>query len=303
MKAVKFDRYGDASVLEVRDVERPEPEAGEVLVQVEAAGINPGEIAIREGAMHGQWPAEFPSGEGSDFAGVIESVGAGVTRFAVGDEVLGWVDTRSSHAEYVVAPEVHLAAKPEGLAWEVAGALYVGPMAGHAALAAVDPQPGDVIVVSAAAGGAGSTAAQLALQAGAKVIGLASEANHEWLRSRGIIPVAYGEGQEDRIRAVDGDGPDAFVDTFGGGYTDLAVGLGIDPARISTIIDFAAKERLGVQTTFSTSDVAELEKVAKLAASGDIEIPVQRTYPLEEVQGAYAELAKRRTRGKIVLVP
>ena len=111
MKAVRFDHYGDVDVLEVRDVEDPVPGPGEVLVAVRAAGINPGEIAIREGALHERFPATFPSGEGTDFAGVVQAVGDGVRGFAAGDEVLGWTERRASHAELVVAPEDQLAAR------------------------------------------------------------------------------------------------------------------------------------------------------------------------------------------------
>src|ERR1700733_9332479 len=110
--AVRFKEYGGVEVLEVVDVPRPVPGPGQVLVEVKAAGINPGEISIRQGLLHAMWPATFPSGEGSDLAGVVEEVGPGVTRFAVGDEVLGFVDTRGSHAAYVVAEENHLVPRP-----------------------------------------------------------------------------------------------------------------------------------------------------------------------------------------------
>src|SRR5580698_3569518 len=97
--AVRFDEYGDINVLKVVEVPRPVPGPGQVLVAVKAAGINPGEASIRKGLLHAMWPATFPSGEGSDLAGVVDEVGRGVTGFAVDDEVLGFVDTRSSQAE------------------------------------------------------------------------------------------------------------------------------------------------------------------------------------------------------------
>ena len=104
MRAVRFDRYGGPEVLEVREVDDPVPADGDVLVQVRAASINPGEIAIREGLMAGRFPADFPSGEGSDFAGVVSGLGDGVEGFAIGDEVCGWTNRRASHAELVLAP-------------------------------------------------------------------------------------------------------------------------------------------------------------------------------------------------------
>src|SRR6202167_6820709 len=125
VKAVRFDEYGGVDVLKVVDVPRPVPGPGQVLVQVKAAGINPGEAKIREGLLHSRWPATFPSGEGSDLAGVVAGTGPGVTRFAAGDEVIGWTDNRASQAEYVVVEEQHLTAKSAGVPWEEAGALFV----------------------------------------------------------------------------------------------------------------------------------------------------------------------------------
>ena len=194
MRAVRFDRYGGVEVLEVREVDDPVDAPGRAVVAVRATGINPGEIAVREGFLHERWPATFPSGEGSDLAGVVRSIGPDVTGVAVGDEVLGWSDERAAHAELVSVPVEHVVAKPAGLSWEVAGSMYVASMAALASVRAVAPEPGEVVVVSAAAGGVGSFAAQLARRTGATVIGLAGEANHDWLRSRDIVPVAYGVG-------------------------------------------------------------------------------------------------------------
>lgn len=306
MRAVRFDRHGGPEVLEVRDVDDPVASAGRVVVRVRAAGINPGEIAIREGAFADRWPSTFPSGEGSDLAGVVEQVGAGVTAFAPGDEVIGWSDERNSHAELVAVPAEQLTAKPAALSWEVAGGLYVGPLAGWAAERAVAPRAGETVVVAGAAGGVGATAAQLARLDGATVIGLASARNHDWLRSRGIVPVAYGDGQQERIRAAAPEGRvDALVDAFGDGYVALGLALGVAPERIATVIDFAAAAEHGAHATGSSeiASAAVLGELAALVADGAVELPVAASYPLERVRDAYAELAERHTRGKIVLVP
>lgn len=306
MQAVQFDQYGDVNVLEVREIADPVPGQGEVLVRVHATAVNPGEIAIREGVFAERWPATFPSGEGSDFAGTITAFGGGVDGFAVGDEVLGWTNGRASHAELVVAPVDQVVAKPAGLSWEVAGSLYIGPLTGLAAVDAVAPQSGEIVVVSGAAGGVGSTAAQLAVATGATVIGLASEGNHEWLRSRGVVPVAHGEGVAERIRQAAGSAAvDALVDTFGQGYVDLAVELGVPLERIATVIDFAGAERLGVTATGS-GEIGSQETIGRLAelvVDGTVEVPIAATYPLDEVRAAYTQLAERHTRGKIVLIP
>lgn len=305
MRAVRFDNYGGLDVLNVREVEEPQTTPGRVVVRVKAAATNPGEIAIRTGALAAMFPATFPSGEGSDFAGEVAALGEGVTGFAVGDAVLGWSDERASHAELVAVPVEQLVAKPESVSWEVAGSMYVAPMAALASVRAVAPVAGETVAVSAAAGGVGAVAVQLARRTGATVIGLASVDNHEWLRAHGVIPVAYGEGQGERIREAAGGRLDAFIDLFGSGYVDLALSLGVATQRINTIADFEAIQKKGVQGkgTGDAGGAVGLRELLALVASGDLEIPIARVYPLGEVREAYQELAKRRTHGKIVLKP
>jgi NADPH2:quinone reductase len=150
-RAVRFDRYGDRDVLYIADIEIPAPQAGQVVVDVRAAGINPGEAAIRTGALREIFPATFPSGEGSDLAGVVRSVGDGVSEFVPGDEVLGWSEQRSSHAERATVPVTQLIRKPPALSWAVAGSLYVVGCTAYAAVRAVGAGPGDTVAVSAAA--------------------------------------------------------------------------------------------------------------------------------------------------------
>jgi NADPH:quinone reductase-like Zn-dependent oxidoreductase len=305
MKAVRFDRYGGPEVLELREVDDPVAGPGEVVVRLRAASINPGEIAIRSGALEQMWPSTFPSGEGSDLAGTVEQVGDGVTAFAPGDEVAGWSDDRASHAELVKVPADHLTPKPAGVPWEIAGSIFVAPMAAYASVDAVRPQAGELVVVSGAAGGVGSVAVQLARRTGANVIGLASPANHDWLRGHGIVPVAYGDGQEQRIRDAAPGGVDAWIDLYGGGYVDLAIALGVAPGRINTIIDRDAAGRVGAQTQGSSQVVtaAILGELLALVAAGELEIPIAGTFPLDRVRDAYEELAARHTHGKIVLIP
>jgi NADPH:quinone reductase len=304
-RAVRFDRYGGTEVLSITEVEVAHPPAGEVVVEVKAAGINPGEAKIREGLLDAMFPATFPSGEGSDLAGVVTEVGDGVTSFAPGDEVLGWTDRRASHAEYVTVPEEHLVPKPEDLSWPVAGSLFVVASTAYAAARAVGAEPGDTVVVSAAAGGVGSFTVQLLKLKGAEVIGIASEANHEWLRSVGATPVAYGDGLADRIRAVAPHGVDAFIDTFGEEYVRLAVELGVKPSRIDTIAARDAADAVGAKTDGSgaASSADVLAEMADLVASGRITVPIAGSYPLDRVQLAYAHLEKGHTRGKVVLIP
>lgn len=305
MKAVRFHAYGEIDVLRVEDVPRPSPGPGQVLVEVRAAGIQPGEVMIRRGARHGRWPATFPSGQGSDLAGVVVELGPEVRGFAVGDEVLGFTHRRASHAEFVVVDDVNLVSRPQGLAWEVAGSLYVAGTTAYATVFAVDPGPGDTVAVSGAAGGVGSLAVQLARRRGATVIGLASGRNHAWLKERGVVPVAYGEGVADRVRKASGGRVDAFIDTIGDGYVDLAVELGVRPERINTIRDWQAAARVGARTygEGSAASAVVLGELARLAARGELEVPVARTYPLEQVREAFQDLEQGHTHGKIVLRP
>src|SRR5271156_1950401 len=200
-RAVRFNNYGDLDVLQVVEVDRPIAGPGEVLIRVKAAGINPGEASIRKGLFADRWPATFPSGQGSDLAGIVEEVGPGVANVAVGDEVIGFTNDRSSQAEFVLVESGHLVPRPANVSWEQGGALFVAGTTAYAAVRSVALSAGDTVVVSGAAGGVGSIAVRVARIAGAKVIGLASDANHKWLADHGAIPVTYGDGVEDRIRA------------------------------------------------------------------------------------------------------
>ncbi|MBO0814878.1 MAG: NADP-dependent oxidoreductase [Actinobacteria bacterium] len=303
-KAVRFEEYGGVDVLNVVDVPQPEPGQGQVLVQVKAASINPGEAKVRDGLMHARWPATFPSGQGSDLAGIVVRAGPGVTGFAAGDEVIGWTDDRASQAEYALAGAAHLIPKPAGVPWEAAGSLFVVGATAWAAVRAVALTPGDTVVISGAAGGVGSISVQLARRAGATVIGLASPANHEWLAGHGAIAVAYGEGVADRIRRA-APKVDAFIDTFGADYVQLALGLGVEPSRIDTIANFDAVARYGVKAEGSAAgaSTAVLAELAGLIAAGELEIPIAATFPLAQVRDAYRLLATGHVRGKIVLIP
>ena len=306
MKAVRFDAYGGIGVLEVRDVARPEPGDGQVLVAVRAAGINPSEAAIRAGVVREIFPATFPSGQGSDLAGVVEAVGAGVKGVAVGDEVIGFTNDRASQAEYVLVEAANLTAKPAAVPWEVAGALFVAGVTGVATVRAVAPTAGEAVVIAGAGGGVGVFAVQLAVRTGACVIALASERHHAWLRERGAVPVAYGDGVRERIKVAAEETPVvAFIDLVGRGYVELALELGVAKDRIDTIVDFPAVQKYGVKTEggAAAASAATLAELAEAIAAGDLVVPIQRTYPLDEVRVAFTELEAGHIAGKIVLIP
>jgi NADPH:quinone reductase-like Zn-dependent oxidoreductase len=303
MKAVRFGQYGDIEVLHIADVPVPEPAGNQVLVKVKAASINPGEAKIRAGAFHAMWPATFPSGEGTDLAGVVTKLGADASAgLSPGDEVIGFTNRRASHAEYVVVEAQNLTPKPPAVSWPVAGSLAVAGSAACASVRAVSLKRGETVVVAGAAGGVGSIAAQLARCAGATVIGIAGPGNHSWLKAHGIEPLAYGEGLLERLRA---QRIDAFIDAHGGGYVKMAAELGIPRERINTIIDFAAAQQYGVKTegTQAVLSASTLAELARLVAAGQLDVPIAATFPLSEVRAAFRLLEQGHTRGKIVLLP
>jgi NADPH:quinone reductase-like Zn-dependent oxidoreductase len=306
-RAVRFDHYGGIDVLNVVEVPRPVAADGELLVAVKAAGINPGEAKIRDGLLHEIFPATFPSGEGSDLAGVVEEVGPGVTAFAPGDEVIGFTDSRASHAELVIVEAANAVPRPPAVPWEVAGSLFVAGTTAYAMVRAVAVAPGDVVAFAGATGGVGSIAVQLAKRAGATVIGIAGESHRAWLSSHGIDWVPYGEGIEQRLRsATTRDGRfDAMLDASGEGYVELALKLGVAPDRIDTIADFAAVQEYGVKGdgTGAAASAAVLRELAGRVADGELEVPIAATYPLDEVREAYRALAEEHPLGKIALMP
>jgi NADPH:quinone reductase-like Zn-dependent oxidoreductase len=304
-RAVQFDEYGPIEVLKVVDVADPVAGEGELLVRVKATSINPGEAKIRDGLLDALYPATFPSGEGSDVAGVVEQLGPGVENFAVGDEIIGWTDGRAAHAELAVVEAGHATRKPAGVSWEVAGSLFVAGATAWAVVRAVGAAEGDTVVVAGAAGGVGVFTVQLAKRVGATVIGLAGERNHDWLRAHGVVPVTYGDGVADRIREAATGGVDALIDLAGGGYVDLGLQLGVAPQRIDTVVDYAAVKSKGVKSEGNAAgaSAAVMAELAGLIDAGELEVPIAATYPLERVRDAFAELEKGHTRGKIVLLP
>jgi NADPH:quinone reductase-like Zn-dependent oxidoreductase len=306
IQTVRFDRYGDVDVLNVVEVPRPDAGQGRVVVDVMAAAINPGETSIRKGLLHERWPATFPSGEGSDLAGVVAEVGKGVDGVAVGDEVIGWSDERSSQAEAVSLPAEQVVPKPPKVPWEAAGSLYVAGTTAWATVKSVGLKPGEVVVISGAAGGVGSIAIQLARRSGATVLGVAGAGNSDWLQSMGATPVVYGEGLANRLRAAASNRIDAFIDCFGSGYVDLAVDeLGVKPGRVDTIIDWeaGARHRTHVDGMATVDDVgAVISDLASLIEQGELVVPIAATFALQDVRQAYELLEQRHTRGKIVLV-
>ncbi|WP_380284805.1 NADP-dependent oxidoreductase [Kitasatospora purpeofusca] len=305
MKAIAIHRYGGPEVVEYTDLPDPKVGPDSVLVQVRAAGVNPVDWKVREGRLDGLLDAHFPLVMGWDAAGVVRAVGGGVTEFAPGDEVYGYVRKdaveHGTYAELVAAPVRTLARKPAALDWAQAGGLPLAGLTALQALRAVGAGAGDTVLVHAAAGGVGHLAVQLARAFGARVIGTAGERNHDYLRSLGAEPVRHGEGLADRVRALAPRGVDAAVDLVGGDAVEVSAALVADPARIASVADFGVRAR-GGRYVWVRPDAAGLAELAALADDGRLTVTVASTFPLAQAASAQALSAEGRTRGKIVLL-
>ncbi|WP_263117914.1 NADP-dependent oxidoreductase [Cellulomonas sp. RIT-PI-Y] len=307
MKAVSYDRFGGAEVMQV--TEQPEPHVGpdSVLVKVVAAGINPVDYKVREGYLQGIIDTRFPAIPAWDVAGVVVKAGLDTPEFAEGDEILAYArkDTvqDGTLAEYVQVPVRTAARKPAGLDFDRAAAL---PLAGLTALQSLRRSgvtSGDTVLVHAAAGGVGSIAVQLAVRAGAHVIGTASERNHDYLRALGAEPVNYGDGLVAAVRALAPEGVDVILDYVGGPAMDATDQLRRPGGAVVSIADPRARTEFGGDYVWVRPDSDDLAELAQLAADGDLRIELSASYPLERAAEAYDELAGGHTRGKIVVTP
>jgi NADPH:quinone reductase-like Zn-dependent oxidoreductase len=294
-RAVRFTRYGGPEVLEVAEVEEPHAGPGQVRVAVRAAGLNPFDAKVRNGAVQNLVP---PRGLGSEFAGLIDEVGADVTGHALGDEVLGWGS--GCQAEFVVTRSGNVAAKPRGLDWERASGIGLVGNTAQRASDAIPLTEQDTVLVTGATGGVGLLSAQFARRAGARVIGTARPEHHEFLESLGIIPLAYGPGLADRVRAAAPRGVTAVLDSVGPTMVELALELGVPAHRVNSVAD--GTEHYGISTVGGGGKTAAaLAELAQLVDRGELVLPIRAVYPLAEVAAAYEDLESGHGLGKIVL--
>jgi NADPH:quinone reductase-like Zn-dependent oxidoreductase len=305
MKAVTITSFGDADVLEV--TEQPEPLVGpdSVLVRVRASSVNPVDWKIRAGYLQQAFPHHLPAILGWDVAGVVEKVGPAVRDLAEGDEVFGYVRKDSvehgTYAERVSAHIRHVGRRPTSGTWEQAGSL---PLAGLTALQTVSATgvgEGDVLLVHAAAGGVGHLAVQIARARGARVIGTASERNHDFLRSLGAEPVTYGDGLADRVRELAPSGVTAAVDYVGGESLEISSIVVPEPSRIVSIVDAASVLELGGQYVFVQPDRDGLAELARLVDDGALRVEVSQTFPLERLADAMRAVEEGHGRGKVAV--
>jgi NADPH:quinone reductase-like Zn-dependent oxidoreductase len=301
MRAVAFSSYGPPDVLRLIDVADPDIGAGQVRVRVKAAGVQPFDARFRGGLFRGYVPARFPQTLGGEFAGVIDRVGEGVTELVPGDEVLGYV-WQAAYAERVVVGVDEVVAKPPGMPWAEAGALSASGQTAHTALRELGVGAGETVLIHAAAGGVGSVAVQLGRAWGATVVGTASEGNHDYLRSLGAIPVAYGEGLVDRVRMAAPRGVDAALDAHGGEEAiGASVALVADRDRVGTLTGRDAAARLGIRLIGTQRSADRLAELVALWEQGGLRVHVRRTFPLERAADAHREVETGHGRGKVVL--
>ncbi|MFF1393862.1 NADP-dependent oxidoreductase [Streptomyces sp. NPDC058287] len=305
MKAITYSGYGGPEVLEYGEARDPKVGPDSVLVKVRAAAVNPVDWKAREGYLDPALDAVFPVIPGWDVSGVVVQPGASVTEFATGDEVIGYVRedflSRGTFAEYVAAPVRTLARKPRNLTYEEAAGLPLAGLTAYQVMTgALAVQEGDVVLVHAAAGGVGSIAVQLGRHLGARVIGTASERNHDFLRELGAEPVTYGEGLAERVRALAPEGVDAAFDTVGGEALKVSAELLAPGGRLASIADASVVD-LGGRYAFVRPDAADLTRLADLAEQDVITVHVDETFPLERAADAQRLSAEGRTRGKIVV--
>jgi NADPH:quinone reductase-like Zn-dependent oxidoreductase len=305
MKGISYSRYGGPEVLAYGEVRDPKVGPDSVLVKVRAAAVNPVDWKCREGYLDGILEPVFPVVPGWDVSGVVIRPGVSVTEFGVGDEVIGYVRedllSRGTFAEYVAAPLRTLARKPRNLSFEEAAGLpLVGLTAYQVLVKVLQIRRGETVLVHAAAGGVGSIAVQLARHLGARVIGTASRANHDFVRGLGGEPVEYGEGLGERVRGLAPEGVDAVFDTVGGESLKVSANLLAPEGRLVSIADADVFE-YGGRYYFVRPDAEDLLRVSELAEQGAVSVHVSETFPLERAADAHRLSERGRTRGKIVV--
>jgi NADPH:quinone reductase-like Zn-dependent oxidoreductase len=303
-RAVRLDSFGGPEVLDLREIPAPQAGPGQVRVRVTAAGLNPMDwIMTADAETAARFGLSLPAGFGTDYAGVVDQVGAEVTGFAPGDRVFGGALSRAV-ADFVVvdaaggiaANEVHHT--PDGVDDRTAATLAIAGRTASAALAVVDPRPDDTVLIGGAGGGVGVFAVQLTRIAGARVIGTGSAASAEFLRDLGAEPAAYGDGLVDRVRALAPSGVTAAIDLHGTETLHAARELGVPDSRICTI---ATKVDGVSAANGANATVGALEEIARLVAAGRLRVPVAASFPVEQIRHAAELQAGRHVHGKVVI--
>lgn len=301
MRAAVFHETGPAEVLTIAEVPIPAIGPLDVLVRIHAAAVQPFDVAVRSGRwsppnMEPRWPVIT----GNEFAGVVAALGEEVAGFAVGDRVAGR-HSFGCAAEYLAVPAGDIARIAPNL--DFAQAAYLGGtgQTAHMAVEFLELRQGDTFLIHGGAGGVGSIAVQLGLQAGARVIAIGSADNQAYLRSLGAEPLVYGEGLHERIMATAPEGVSVVLDCAGGEALDISIALGTDKNRIATIGDQRYRE-LGVRWPSGPRDGARLRKLMALASDGRLHVHIRRTYPFERIADAHRDVEQGHGPGKVAVI-
>ena len=306
MRAIATNRFGGNDVLELTDVPDPIVGPDTVLIRTKAVGLNPVDWKSVRGGLEERFPNHFPLVPGWDVAGVVERVGPAVTEFAVGDEVMAY--DREDHvqwgtlAELVGVPIRGVAHKPPGLGWPEAGALPLAGLTAYQCVIAAGIGPGDTVVVHAASGGVGSFAVQFASWAGARVIGTAGPTNHDYVRSLGAEPVAYGDGLASRVRELVPEGVSAIIDLAGGDALEATLDLGNDELRLVGVTNPDRTRALGGRYVFVRSNAKQLAELGRFASDGALKVHVRETFPFERAVDGLARVEEGHGPGKVVVI-
>jgi NADPH:quinone reductase-like Zn-dependent oxidoreductase len=298
VKAVRFSRFGGPEVLEIADLPDPHPGPGQVRIAVRAAGVNASDWKKRQGLMD----QELPQTLGYEAAGIVDELGADVAGVAIGDRVFGLSSDGGAQAELAVLS--YYASIPPSLDFAAAAALPSALETAARALDQLGVDHGSLVLMNGASGSVGSAAVQLAVARGARVIGTGSPATHDFLRSLGAEPVAYGDGMAERVRALAPGGVDLALDVAGSGVLPELIELAGGPEHVITVADFAGAQQYGVR--FSRGDTGRalyaLDQIGDLVESGQFSLPVGQTFPLADVGDAHRVGEAGRVRGKLVLL-
>jgi len=305
MRAITYARYGGPDVLELTELPTPKVGPDSVLVRVKAASVNPVDWKVRQGYLDAIMDVDFPVVPGWDVAGVVERVGLDTPELKVGDEVFGYVRKDwvqgGTFAELVAAPVRTLARKPASLSFEEAAAIPLAGLTAYQTIQRAGVHGGQTVLVHAAAGGVGGFAVQIARSLGARVIGTASERNHDHLRDLGAEPVTYGDGLVDRVRALAPDGIDVILDYGGSDAVATAPELLAPGGTIASIVDAKARDELGGHYVWVRPSTADLEALGALADAGTLRVEVAQVFDLADAAAAHEASASGHVRGKVVV--
>ena len=299
MKAIQFSEFGGPEVLQLAELPDPHPAPGQVRVAVRAVGVNPIDWKVRSGMMGG----ELPQTTGREVAGTIDEVGEAVGDASVGDPVFGFATEGAGAAELsLVGPYFPI---PSTLTFVQAAGLPVAVETAARTLDLLGVRSGTSLLVNGAAGAVGSSAVQLAVARGARVIGTASQSNHEYLRTLGAQATVYGDGLAERVTELAPGGVDFALDAFGGGALPELVSVTGNQEQVITIADYQGAQETGVRFSGGAGTARALyalKEIGKLIESDKFSLPVQRTFPLERIGEAHELSRAGHVRGKLVLV-